>query len=163
MGAHWKTAMREKGFDPALVVDAPRRIGIIQALVTLGDMKGAVIGDGENCSGSRCLRRVLAKVLAGKNAIGDLFVFMGASRAIVAWRSPTGKQTGYRFLVNGLPKEQDRTMNVVGELVVLRPPNGSKRLGQAHSRRPKARGRHDLPGNGRNSTTQSLAAQLRSA
>ena len=159
MGAHWKTAMREKGFDPKIVVDAPARLGHIEAMVSLQDMKGAVIGDGEQCSGTRCLKRALSKVLAGKNVQGDLFVFVGASRAIVAWRTKTGRQTGFRFLVNGLAKDQDRTMNVVGERIVLRPPNGTKRLtGKRKGGKTPQRGN----ATGRNSATLSLAAQLRS-
>jgi hypothetical protein len=162
MGAHWKTAMREHDFDPKIVVNAPARLGTIEATIALRDMKGAVIGDAENCSGARCLRRVLTASLAEKDIKGDLFLFLGASRAIVAWRNQRGRQYGYRFIVNGLPKTQDRTMNVVGELVALRPPQPSKRTGRRQGSKKNQTGSEP---NGRNSTvtaTRSLAAQLRS-
>jgi hypothetical protein len=162
MGAHWKTAMREHGFDPKIVVDAPKRIGIVEAIVELLDMKGAIIGDGCNCSGARCLRRKLGAILAKDNIQGDLFVYLGASRAIVAWRSKTGKQTGFRFLVNGLPKQQDRTMNVVGERIALRPPVGTKKTTGRTQGSKKTRSTKSGVTTGRNSTGLSLAAQLRS-
>jgi hypothetical protein len=159
--------MRNAGFDPSQVVDAPLRIGVVEGTVTLQDMKGAIIGDQENCSGSRCLRRKLRAILAGKNIVGDLFLAMSASRAIIAWRQPSGKQTAYRFIVNGLPDKQDRTMNVVGEVVKLRPPTtymrartGRQQGSKKNQRRKPVRGTVT----GRNSTAvQSLAAQLRSA
>ena len=158
--AHWRTAMRQDGFDPDAVVDAPERLGHIEATVTLQDMKGAVIGDLENCSGARCLRRKLASVLPGAD-MNNMGVFVGASRAFVIWRQKNGTQKGFRFLVNGLPDAQDRTMNVVGEKLILRPPNGRTRTGRGTQggkhKKPRTRG----VTTGGSSRTRGLAAQLR--
>ncbi len=162
MGAHWKTAMRDKGFDPKVVVDAPARLGVIEALVTLPDMKGATIGDPENCSGTRCLKRILGDTLSNKDIKGELYVFMGASRAIVAWRNQRGRQYGYRFMVNGLPDKQDRTMNVVGERVALRPLRPTAKTGKRQGT-PDRKPAKNTPGRNSNvASVQSLAAQLRS-
>jgi hypothetical protein len=160
MGAHWKTAMREAGFNPKIVQDAPQRLGIVEATVGVRDMRGAVIGDGENCSGARCLRRVLKSVLEERGLYeddDDLFIFVGASRAIVAWRNKRGRPYGYRFLVNGLPKAQDRTMNIAGERIALRPPYGKRLTGKRQGGPSPKRGRRT----GTHSVTRSLAAELR--
>lgn len=158
MGAHWRTVARKAGYDPKRVVDVPQSFGKMVLTIDLKDMKGAVIGDPTACSGARCIKRKLD---------AD-FAYVGATSGIIV---PKGSRRLLRFLVNGLANKQDRTMNVVGEKLILRAPPKSDRLG---SRAKKAKDvpvrshKRARPGEGDTkppTTTRkhSIAAMLRSA
>lgn len=158
--AHWRTEMRQAGFSPDAVVDAPERLGHIEATVSLADMKDARTGNVKECAGANCLRRKLAEVLPGKKK-GDILVLVYASRAYVAWRNESGKEYGYRFLVNGLPDAFDRTMNVVGEKLILRPPNGKTKTGKRQGSIKKKHTPSGVQDGTRSHVVRGLAAQLR--
>jgi hypothetical protein len=121
MGAHWRTEARKAGYDPKRVVDVPQSFGKMVLTIDLKDMKGAVIGDATACSGARCIKRKLDADWA----------YVGPSSGIIA---PKGSRRLLRFLVNGLAKKQDRTMNVVGEKLILRAPPRGARLGASTNR-----------------------------
>lgn len=145
MGAQWKIRARKAGYDPAKVKDAPKSWGKLVGVIEPEDMKGAVIGDGEHCSGSNCLKRV-----------EDVdWAFIGATTAHIA---PKGSKRIYRFLVNGIARKQDRTMNVVGEKIILRPPTGSQTM-VAFQTRPK--NKTGQPKTARRVKQRSLAGMLR--
>ena len=157
MGAHWKTEARKAGYDPRRVVDVPPSFGKMVLTIDLKDMKGAVIGDATNCSGARCIRRKLDADWA----------YVGPSSGIIV---PKGSRRLLRFLVNGLAKKQDRTMNVVGEKLILRAPAKSNRLGAKAKRVkdvPVRSHKRARPGEGdtkpqATTRTRSIAAMLRS-
>lgn len=153
MGAHWKTEARRAGYDPARVVDAPLSGGKFRAKITIADMKNAVIGDGANCSGARCIKRVFDADWA----------YVSASSAHVV---PKGSKRILRFLVNGIARRQDRTMSVVGEEVILRPPPKNATLkGKVAKNKANRAGRpaSSAPRPKRKVKNRSLAAQLRSS
>jgi hypothetical protein len=113
MGAHWFGKARAAGYDPAKFKDGKRDEGIV-ATIALKHMKGAVIADPENCSGARCL----------KDRPDIDWAYLGAAKAFVAFTDGRLR----RFMVNGVPKGQDRTMNVAGEQLILRAPAKSETL-----------------------------------
>jgi hypothetical protein len=148
MGAHWKSVAREAGYDPAKVVDAPRAGGKIKAVIAVSDMKNAVIGDGTACSGARCLKRVLDADWA----------YVGASSAFVVLK---GSKRILRYLVNGIARRQDRTMSVVGEQIILRPPTPTATL-QGKAKQAKVRATRAIATSAKKKPMRrSLAAQLR--
>lgn len=151
MAAHWQGVARKAGYDPNKFTDAKEGEGF-SAIIGLKHMKGAVIGDPENCSGARCLKDI--------PEIG--WCYVGASTAFVAFAD--GRKR--RFLLNGIPKTQDRTMNVAGEQIILRPASKTQTI-RAHKRRLRpnqakpreARAAQD----GSKSRNRTLAATLRNA
>jgi hypothetical protein len=112
---NWKKRARTAGFDPKNTADASPSGGKIRAIIAITDMKHAVIGDGENCSGARCMKRVLDAA----------WVYIGAYSAFIVHK---GSKRITRYLVNGIANRQDRTMSVVGEEVILRPPPKTQTL-----------------------------------
>jgi len=150
MGAHWKVVAREAGYDPDKVKDAPLSGGKIRATIAITDMKNAMIGNPTDCSGARCLKRVLPADWA----------YVGATSAFIVLAN---SKTILRYLVNGIAKRQDRTMSVIGEDVILRPPSRKKTLAVA---RALQRARVAKSGRAPRRSTpakRSLAAQLRGA
>lgn len=118
MAAHWYGKAKAKGYDPKKFTDAKKGEGFA-AIVGMKHLKNAVIGDPEECSGSRCLRD-----------LPDIeWSYLGATTGFIAFTDGRLR----RFLVNGIPSGQDRTMNIAGEEIVLRPPGKSQTL--AHQRK----------------------------
>jgi hypothetical protein len=150
MGAHWKGEARKAGYDPAKVVDAPLKDGKVKAIIAVNDMRHAVIGDGTACSGARCLKRVLDADWA----------YVGASSAFVVAK---GSKRILRYLVNGIARRQDRTMSVVGEQIILRPPPHSQGLNAKVQRNKANKAKATSPASPRKQMKRSLAAQLRGA
>jgi len=155
VGAHWRTEARAAGYNPDKMVDVPRSFGKMELTITMKDMKGATIGDGTSCSGARCIKRVLDADWA----------WVGASTGIIA---PKGSRRLLRFLVNGIARTQDRTMNVVGEKLILRAPPKSAKVGARQKRREVEVRSHkrSRPGEGeadsvKGTPQRSLAAMLR--
>lgn len=152
MPSHWKVEAREAGYDPKKAVEVPRKFGKLEMVIAIEDMKNATIGNGTGCSGAKCIKRVLDADWA----------WVGASTAYVA---PKGSKRLLRFLVNGLAKKQDRTMNVVGEKLILRAPARTasrkyKIQRNAEYRERKANGTHKPTP--KKTPERSLAATLRS-
>jgi hypothetical protein len=126
MAGHWEAKAREHGYDPKEFRDAKEGEGL-SAIVGLKHMKGAVIGDPENCSGSRCL-----------NDMPEIdWTYIGATTGFVAFTDGRLR----RFMVNGIPSGQDRTMNIAGEEIRLRPPARTETISfQRKRNRDKPRG-----------------------
>jgi hypothetical protein len=152
------TEARRAGYDPAKLVDVPQSFGKMVLTIEMKDMKGATIGDGTACSGARCIKRVLDADWA----------FIGATTGIIA---PKGSRKLLRFLVNGLARKQDQTMNVVGEKLILRAPPKSERMGARRKRaersvavrsHKRARPGEATPEPSKATPQRSLAAMLRS-
>lgn len=142
----WQTEARKAGFNPKRVVDTPYSFGKLELTVTMDDMKGAVIGDGCNCSGARAIKR----------ALDADWAHVGASVGHIV---PKGSKRILRFIVNGLAIRQDATMNVVGEKLILRAPPKSQRRAAYRARIASPHSKTDAKeGSGR---TRSLAASLR--
>jgi hypothetical protein len=151
VGSTWIARARAQGYDPKRVVDAPQSFGKLQATITLADMKGAVIGDPNNCSGVRCLKRTLDAEWADVTASVGIIVPPGQN-------VPKNRKKLLRFLVNGIAKRQDRTMNVAGETLILRPAPKKQTL-----KAQRVRNRNKPPASGdTRRRTPSFAAQLRS-
>jgi hypothetical protein len=124
VSGHWRVRAREAGYDPDRTVDVPQSFGKMILTIEMKDMKGATIGDGTSCSGARCIKRVLDADWA----------FVGTSFGVIA---PKGSRKLLRFMVNGLAQKQDRTMNVVGEKLILRAPTRSDRRGARAKRKAR--------------------------
>ena len=122
MAGHWQTLARRRGYDPKKLVDVPRSFGRIVLTIAKEDQKGARFGDGEDCSGARCIRR----------ALDAEWAWVGVSSGII---KPKNSQRLLRFQVNGIANKQDKMMNVVGDELILRSPGRTERLGASKARK----------------------------
>ena len=123
----WKSAMREAGYDPAIVEDAKKPL--VLGNVQRGDLKGAVIGDPVRCCGANCIRRE-----------GAEFAWVGAVTAVVV----LSKKKAFRYRHNGgIPSMQDRGFFPIGYPVRLVPYGPESRLEttRERTRRVNANGR----------------------
>ena len=148
MAGHWQTLARRRGYDPTKLVDVPRSFGRIVLTIAKEDQKGARFGDGEDCSGARCIRR----------ALDAEWAWVGVSSGII---KPKNSKRLLRFQVNGIANRQDKMMNVVGDQLILRAPGRTERLQAKKDKRIRVKShKRAAPGEGTPHKTERSTAAL---